>query len=270
MIADTPLMLRLAGAMAAEERDGRPGAPVRVLEPERPASFEEAEVLQDALLKELGWAAVSWKLVGTTHAGVKALGLGGFFSGLNPNGRLMTSPARLERAALRQPVAEGEIAFRFGADLPRRAGGYSEAEVRAALASVHPAIEIPQSRFEKLGSEGGFALAADNGAAGWSIVGPGTDISQVDLGGAFEVALKIGGEVAARGDASVLAVPPLALIADHVNRMGRRGWDTKAGEYVLTGSLNPPHDFSGALGEGDLEIVADFGALGEARLTIGA
>lgn len=266
---DTPLARRLAEALAAELRDGRPGALVRCGDAERPASFGEAEAIQDAALQALGWTAVSWKLVGTTHAGVKALGLGGFFSGLNPEGRLLTSPARLSRGAIRQPIAEGEIAFRFGADLPPRASDYSQEEVRAALASVHPAIEIPQSRFEKLGGEGGFGLAADNGAAGWSVVGPGTDIAGVDLGGAFEVALKINGEVAARGDASVLAVPPLALLADHVNRMGRRGFGTKAGEYVLTGSLNPPHDFSGAPGAGEIEIVADFGALGEARLTFG-
>lgn len=271
MTADTPLLLRLAAAIADEERDGRPGDPVRVEDAERPASLSEAEVLQDALLKQLGWSeAASWKLVGTTHAGVKALGLGGFFSGFNPADHLMTSPATLSRTVLRQAVAEGEIAFRFAHDLPRRATAYTEAEVLAAIGSVHPAIEMPQSRFERLGCEGGFALAADNGAAGWSIVGPGTDIASVDLGGAFAVDLKINGETAARGDASVLAEPVLALLTDHVNRLGARGWDTKAGEYVLTGSLNTPHEFSAVLKEGGAEIVADFGALGEARLTIGA
>lgn len=268
-MTDARLHRRLADALAAEERDGRPGEPVRVAEPERPASLAEAEVLQDALLRELGWsAAAAWKLVGTTHAGIKALGLGGFFSGFNPTGRLLTAPARLPRRALRQAIAEGELAFRFARDLPPRATDYSEDEVLAAIGSAHPAIEIPQSRFERLGSEGGFALAADNGAAGWSIVGPGTDVAGLDLKGAFAVELKIDGETVARGDASTLARTPLALVADHVNRIGRRGWGTKAGEFVLTGSLNPPHDFAGALGMAETTIVADFGPFGAATLTI--
>ena len=269
MVAETPLTLRLVEAMAAEERDGRPGKPVSVYEAERPTTLAEAETLQDALLRELGWpAAAAWKLVGTTHAGIKALGLGGFFSGFNPPDRLLTTPARLSRRALRQAIAEGELAFRFAMDLPPRSTGYSQDEVLAAIGSAHPAIEIPQSRFQRLGSEGGFALAADNGAAGWSIVGPGTEVAGLDLAGAFEVELKINGETVARGDAYVLAKPPLALVTDHVNRIGRRGWGTKAGEFVLTGSLNPPHDFASALGEGEPTIVADFGAFGDARLTI--
>ena len=37
---------------------------------------------------------------------------------------------------------EAEVAFRLGRDLPPRAAPYTRAEVMAALATAHPAIEV--------------------------------------------------------------------------------------------------------------------------------
>ena len=46
-------------------------------------------------------------------------------------------------------MAELEFAFRMADDLPTRAAPYEVSEVLARVANLHPAIEIPDSRYEK-------------------------------------------------------------------------------------------------------------------------
>ena len=49
----------------------------------------------------------------------------------------------LDLAGNRMRVAEPEFAFRMGRDLAPRDADYSVDEVLAAVATLHPAIEIP-------------------------------------------------------------------------------------------------------------------------------
>ena len=82
--------------------------------------------------------------------------------------------------AVAQAGVESEIAFRFGRDLDPRGAPWSAEEVRAAITGVHPAIEVPQTRFAALGQFGAFGLIADNGASGLGIVGEGDDPDVVE------------------------------------------------------------------------------------------
>ena len=59
-----------------------------------------------------------------------------------PDGATVPLAANLMR------VAEVELAFRFGAPLPPRDRPYAIGDVMAAVASLHPAIEIPDSRYD--------------------------------------------------------------------------------------------------------------------------
>src|SRR6267142_512230 len=51
-------------------------------------------------------------------------------------------------------VAEPEFAFRMAADLPPRSSAYTVREVLDAVGTLHPAIEIPDSRFADFVSAG--------------------------------------------------------------------------------------------------------------------
>jgi 2-keto-4-pentenoate hydratase len=64
-----------------------------------------------------------------------------------PNGARLTVPA----SGL--VGFETEIAFRLGRDLPARAQGYSEAEIRESVGEVLPVIEVAWSRFDDLSEE---------------------------------------------------------------------------------------------------------------------
>jgi len=78
-----------------------------------------------------------------------------------PAAGISRSPAVLAAADLAAPFIESEIAFLLGADLPARAIPYTAADVLAAIASCHPAIEVVQSRFADPDTAGPLANLAD-------------------------------------------------------------------------------------------------------------
>lgn len=161
-------------------------------------------------------------------------------------------------------MIEGEIAFTLGRDLPPRETPYSEAEVVAAVASAHAAIEIVQWRVPG-GSEGPVAerLGDHLGNEGL-VVGP----AQPDWQGLdrrhLHVGLEIGGRVIAdKIGAKEGASDPVALLTWLANHLTQRG-GLRAGEVVTTGTWSGSH----AIRPGDL-VVARFEGLGEARVTFG-
>jgi 2-keto-4-pentenoate hydratase len=77
--------------------------------------------------------------------------------------------------ANRMAVAEVEFAFRMGRDLPPSAARPTACdEVLAAVATLHPAIEIPDSRYEDFVTAGAPQLIADNACAAYFVCGPAT------------------------------------------------------------------------------------------------
>ncbi len=69
-------------------------------------------------------------------------------------------------------VAEVEFAFTMGTDLPPRDVPYRLDEVMAAVASLHPAIEIPDSRYRSFTEVGAPQLIADNACAHQFVLAP--------------------------------------------------------------------------------------------------
>src|SRR6202020_953015 len=59
-------------------------------------------------------------------------------------------------------VGEPEFAFRMATDLPPRTAPYTAAEVLQAVGTLHPAIEIPDSRFVDAVGAGAAQIIADN------------------------------------------------------------------------------------------------------------
>src|SRR6202020_1426508 len=59
-------------------------------------------------------------------------------------------------------VGEPEFAFRMARDLPPRPSPYAVPEVLEAVATLHPAIEIPDSRFSDFVTAGSAQIIADN------------------------------------------------------------------------------------------------------------
>jgi len=132
---------------------------------------------------------------------------------------------------------EGEIVYRFASDLPARDVPWTLDEVRAAIGTAHPAIEIFDSRFCVAGSQKALLHMADQGNHGALIVGaPFADWASLDpVNEAISLTVN-GDEVQAhRGGNS--AGEPIRLLVWLANHAASRGKPIKAGDVVTTGSM---------------------------------
>ena len=163
-------------------------------------------------------------------------------------------------------VAEPEFAFRIAVPLPPRATPYTVAEVLAAVGTLHPAIEVPDSRFEDFASVGAPQLIADAACAHWFVLGPAaeTDWRALDLA-THPVHADVRGRLERDGTgANVLGDPRLALTW-LVNELSGIGVTLAAGQVVTTGTCATPLPIQ----PGD-EVTADFGVLGQVSVKLAA
>ena len=235
----------------------------------RPAGRADGYRIQALLERRSGAPLFGWKIAATSSAGQAHINVDGPLAGRLLAERAFAGGAARSFGANGMAVAEAEFAFRMGRDLAPRAAPYSEGEALAAVESLHPAIEIPDSRFTDFTRAGAAQLIADNACAHEFVLGEAAPESwrALDLAG-HEARLTVrssgGGEVVRRGRGyNVLGGPSIAL-AWLVNELSRIGAVLRAGEVVTTGTcVAPPPIAAGA------RIEADFGALGgvELRLT---
>src|SRR5712671_893013 len=138
----------LAELLLAARRTGRP------IETTPAAAY----AVQDAVASALG-AIAGWKVGAPSPTA-------------EPNcapllaALVAASPARWPASRFRLRGIEGELAFRFGRPLPPRAVPYGEDEVWAAVDTLHPAIELVDSRFADFRATDKLALLADNQSNG--------------------------------------------------------------------------------------------------------
>ena len=132
--------------------------------------------------KEKSWLSgqriVGWKIAATSQAGQTHIGVDGPLAApLLANRVVQDSPSvpvfSMDGNIMK--VAEAEFAFRFGKALPR-AHTVLAAEVLAAVASLHPAIEVPDSRYNEFAGIGAPQLIADMACACWFALGPSASV----------------------------------------------------------------------------------------------
>jgi len=152
-------------------------------------------------------------------------------------------------------VVEAEFAFRMGKKLPPRKTPYAREEVFAAVATMHPAIEIPDSRYRHYESAGAAQLIADNACAGYFVLGPAVTLENwrvVDLA-QHRVGVYVNGKIARQGiGENVLGDPRIALtwLANELSLVDDM---LREGETVTTGTCITP----AAVVVGDT-VTADF------------
>ncbi len=165
----------------------------------------------------------------------------------------------LDPAKCLQPKAEAEIAFVLGSDLPSASS--TPAEVAAAVATVHAAIEIVDSRIADWKIT--FAdTVADNGSSAFFVLADeGLPLDGLDLEGAAMV-MTINGETVSQGIGSAALGNPLNAAAWLACTLAQRGEPLKAGDILLAGALGPMV----ALKPGD-HVEADVGGIGTCSFT---
>ena len=143
---------------------------------------------------------------------------------------------RLDAARAIQPKAEAEIAFILGADLPD--ADTSAEQVAAAVASVHAAIEIVDSRIADWKIT--FAdTVADNGSSAFFVLADeGLPLAGLDLEGAA-MEMRVNDAVASTGVGAAALGNPLNAAAWLAQTLAARGEPLKSGDILLAGALGP-------------------------------
>lgn len=227
----------------------------------RPATRAEGYAVQARLEARSARPLFGWKIAATSAAGQAHINVDGPLAGRLLAEMVSGDGALLPFGSNRMRVAEAEFAFRMGRDLPPRPEPYGAEEAMAAVASLHPAIEVPDSRFADFTRVGAAQLIADDACAHQFVLGPAAeaDWRGMDLA-AHPVRGFVDGAASEGRGANALGDPRLAL-AWLANELSGLGVTLAAGQVVTTGTCVVPMPVAAGV-----EVVADLGILGATRM----
>ena len=210
------------------------------------------------------WQAQGRRIVGrkaglTAEAVQKQLGVDQPDFGVLFDDMRIAEGGNLDPVRCIQAKAEAEIAFVLGADLPL--ADTTPEQVAAAVASVHAAIEIVDSRIADWKIT--FAdTVADNGSSAFFVLSnQGLPLTGLDLEGAA-MTMTINGNVASTGIGAAALGNPLNAAAWLARTLAERGEPLKAGDILLAGALGPMV----ALSAGD-EVRTEIAGIGTCSFT---
>lgn len=165
-----------------------------------------------------------------------------------------------------QPRVEAEVAFILSVDLIE--GPLDHDQIRSAIGSVHPALEICDSRIENWDIS--FAdTVADNASAGGFVLGPARSLADVEPR-EVDMSMSIDGEIVSRGTGRDCLGDPLTAVVWLARQTRDLGDPLRAGSIVLSGALGPMRPVSSGSRvhvriSGLGEVGVDFGADAEKR-----
>ena len=230
----------------------------------RPGDRAAGYSAQKEIVTFSGQEVVGWKIAATSPAGQKHIGVDGPLAGPLLANRVLADGATVPLDRNIMMVAEAEFTFTFARALPRRVNPYTQEDVLDAVESLHPAIEVPDSRYNDFAKVGAPQLIADAACADWFVLGAPTTVDwrTGDLVAHAVAAYRNGEKVAAGSGANVLGDPRLALTW-LVNELRTYADGIAAGQFVTTGTCLAPVPIQ----RGDT-FRADFGAFGSVDVTL--
>ena len=250
---------QIAAASKTLHEHWRAGTKFAGLDPSlRPSDRNEAYAIQAAIEKYSSESLFGWKIAATSEAGQKHINVDGPMAGRILAETVIADGGTASMAGNDMRVAEPEFAFRMRVDLPARSTPYTLQQVLDAVDTLHPAIEIPDSRFADFVGAGAAQIIADNACAHLFVLGPATtsDWRARDLIEERPVITLRDRQFTGHGK-NVLGDPRVALTW-LANELRQLGMTLKAGRVVTTGTCHPPLPIQA----GD-RVECDFGSLGK-------
>jgi 2-keto-4-pentenoate hydratase len=231
----------------------------------RPATRAEGYAIQAEIMRRTDRPLFGWKIAATSTAGQHHIRVDGPLAGRLLAERVLEDGATVSLAHSLMRCVEVEFAFRMGRDLPPRDRPWTVPEVMAAVAALHPAIELPDSRYTDFTAVGAPQLIADDACADWFLLGEAAPDGWRDLDLAEHpvVAVKNGTDQRRGRGGNALGDPRVALTW-LVNELSGLGITLRAGEVVTTGTCLVPVEVEA----GD-EVQASLGELGGLSVRLG-
>jgi len=241
----------------------RAGTKLTALDPSmRPRDRIEGYAIQAEIERTSRGRLFGWKIAATSEAGQQHINVAGPIAGRILEETVIANGGTAPMYGNEMRVVEPEFAFRMTRDLPPRPSPYTVREALDAVETLHPAFEIPDSRFADFVKAGEAQLIADNACAHLFVLGAPTsaDWRARDLIEERPV-ITLGGKEHIGHGKNVLGDPRAAL-AWLVNELRGLGLTLRAGEVVTTGTCHAPLPIQ----SGDV-VAADYGVLG--HVTVG-
>jgi 2-keto-4-pentenoate hydratase len=230
----------------------------------QPQTRAEGYAVQALLEGRSAKPLVGWKIAATSSAGQAHINVEGPLAGRILAERLVDVGGTCPFGSNAMKVAELEFAFRMGRTL-EPGPTYALESVLESVASLHLAIEIPDSRYEVFEQAGAPQLIADNACANYFVIGEAAPEiwREIDLA-SHAVAGTINDGPLQHGVGSNVLGDPRVALTWLANELSRHGIGLEAGQIVSTGTcLVPmaisPHD----------RVRGDFGALGTIEVGMG-
>ena len=207
----------------------------------RPRSRAEGYAIQDRWPDAAGDAVAGWKIAATSAAGQRHIAVSGPIAGPVFARHVHGDGAVVSLANVGMRVAECEIVFRMGERFAPRGTAYARAEVLARIASVHPGIEIPDSRFAAFERAGEAQLIADCACMNEMLVGRAahSDGKAIAALPTLRIQARVSDGVVDGVGANALGDPVEALVW-LVNELSTHGRTLEVGQFVTTGVCTTP------------------------------
>lgn len=224
----------LTALLLDSRRTGKPADP---LDPALvPTTAEAAYAIQNETIAALGPVG-AWKVTPTPVEGP-------LFASPILKAGVYQDGATLMAADLPGIAIEVEVAVTIGQDLPGKPGGYTPADIKPALASIHIAIEVLATRYKDRKAVPQLAGIADLQSSGAVIVGPAVSAADLPEFGQQAMALAYDGVEVKTTPGNANTENVLASLAWLANHAAARGLPLTAGTVVITGARIGPADVS--------------------------
>jgi 2-keto-4-pentenoate hydratase len=196
----------------------------------QPQSVEQAYAIQDRVIAQLGtvggWKVGARSIDATPNCAPLAQHL------------IFADGAALPASLLRLRGVEAEIGFKLAADLPPRARPFERDEVAGYIESVHPTLEIVESRYVDFRNVDALSVLADFNSNGALIVGAKVAQPARATEGSLSVSLRFSDQEKVRATDGNPAVDLLRLLAWLANHCAARCGGLRRGQIITTGSHN--------------------------------
>ena len=241
------------------------GSKLHVLpDKQQPESLAAGYAVQAAMAR--GRPVAGWKIAATSAAGQQHIGVSAPLAGRIFADRLVRDDATVSMRNNGMAAAECEFVFMLGKSLQPRAVPYTREEVMDAVASLHPGLELPDSRFTDFSAAGAPSLVADNACAHWMVLGEPTSASWRDADlAAHATQLLIDDKTATSGHGRDALGDPRDALCWLVNAQMDAGIVLEAGQFVTTGVTGAPTPV--AAGQ---RITSDLGTFGQVTVSLTA
>jgi 2-keto-4-pentenoate hydratase len=246
----TPQKAEEAAVALTAARSGR--AIAALPEGARPQTEADSYAIQDSVLRRLGERVGGWK-VGFSPEG-------GIFCAPIYASRVHASPATLPASGFHVIGIECEIGFRVNQLLGPRVQPYSRDQILSVV-SLHPTIEIVDSRYIDSRSLDRLQILADNFSNGALVYGAAASgWEALDLVHP-PIRVSAGGKDFAECT-GLRAGDPIGLLVELVNHVAKQRGGVPAGTFVTTGTHTGL-----VFTEPGAQILADYGQLGRVEVS---